>query len=644
MGQHGVTHPLPKRLREAGVSAASVTQVSNIVLGQAGSVRVTKESFDTSCYAGTFGLSSPNQQVIWTNYGDYPGGQPPVVSPIANGTPADIGSFSSGVGLVFYINTYTPGAVCANQTYLSTDPNAAQVYQTGTDSWTIYWEDNHVAPNIDDNDLVVRVERLPRDVTVPASAAMEGPDAPNQHRSADPVNTYTGTYTYTRTDLALAGRGPSPTFARAYNSNDTRVTDLGPGWTHNYNVYIGDPADGTGDRYLIGPDGRSDRYTHNPDGSYTPPPALTTTLVMKTDLTYTATTSGQRVWTFDGYGRLLKITDRYGNASVLGYNANRQLVSISDAAGRGSLSLSYNTAGLLASVTDWMSPARSVQFGYDASGRLHSVTDRAGKITTYGYDGTTSRLTTITDANGHVAVTMTYDVQGRVATQKDALGLTTGQQTTFTYPASQPGATTVTYPATSYDGYLPTVADTYDAQARVTQRVSRPSATETSSVSFTYDANGNSSSTTDARGTTSFTCWDIDYSGAPTSSACACTFSSSSSLAPTATASRLPACAPSSSSPEPPPAFSALASRASSLKLHRATRPSDQPSIYSTSPLTAGLITRNSPPENLTHTRHVPVIKTSRTTTRHPGVWIRKTHASIGENGCPNAGAHVSLW
>lgn len=159
---------------------------------------------------------------------------------------------------------------------------------------------------------------------------------------------------------------------------------------------------------------------------------------------------------------------------------------MSDPAGRGSLTFGY-TNGNLTSVTDWASPARSVQFGYDTSSppRLHTVTDRNGKTPTFGYDGTSSRLTTITDANKHTALTLTYGTayngQLGVATQKDARGLSTGQQTTFSYVTNGDGTktTTVTYPTTSFDGTAPTLADTYDAQGRLIKRVSHPSASQT---------------------------------------------------------------------------------------------------------------------------------------------------------------------
>jgi YD repeat-containing protein len=65
-------------------------------------------------------------------------------------------------------------------------------------------------------------------------------------------------------------------------------------------------------------------------------------------------------------------------------------------------------------VADWASSPRELVFGYDASNRLSTVTDRAGKTTTYQYDGSTTRLTKIIDANAHTAVENHYDSNGRV--------------------------------------------------------------------------------------------------------------------------------------------------------------------------------------------------------------------------------------
>jgi RHS repeat-associated protein len=352
-------------------------------------------------------------------------------------------------------------------------------------------------------------------VSEPIPPGTEHNQHPNGETGGDPVDTFTGSFGYTHRDVAIPGRGPAIDFQRTYNSNDPRVGPLGPGWTHNYASRLVLADDQTGDLYLIGPQGRSDRYELNPDGSFTPPSAIHTQLALNPDGTYTATLQDQSTWVFDSGGRLIALRDRYGNSSNLSYAAGK-LAAISDPAGRGSLSLGY-TSGRLTSLTDWASPVRTVTYQYDGNGRLWKVTDREGKTTTFTYDGTSHRLASLIDARNHVALTLTYEAQGRVQTQKDARGLTTGETTSFGYVINGDGTrvTTITAPPTSFEpSFNPTLVDTYSAQGWITQRVSHPSTTETLSETYSYDADGDRSSVTNPRGNTSDFCYDVDYSGA----------------------------------------------------------------------------------------------------------------------------------
>ncbi|MBI4494229.1 MAG: RHS repeat protein [Chloroflexi bacterium] len=223
---------------------------------------------------------------------------------------------------------------------------------------------------------------------------------------------------------------------------------------------------------------------------------------------------------FDAAGKLKYVDDRYGNRTTLSYDpTSGKLTSVTDPANRGSLTLGYDpTSGLLTSVSDWASPARVVRYEY-SSGRLWKVTDREGKTTTLGYDGTSTRLTSITDANTHTAVTMTYDAQGRVATQKDAKGLATGQQTSLAYATNADGTTTttVTYPATSFDGnWTFKVEETYDLQGRLVKRLSKPTSAPAEWITeeYGYDSSRNRVWAKDGRGNTTTFCYDVDYSGA----------------------------------------------------------------------------------------------------------------------------------
>ena len=107
------------------------------------------------------------------------------------------------------------------------------------------------------------------------------------------------------------------------------------------------------------------------------------------------------------------------------------------------ITLGYNASGKLQSVT--APDLRTVQYGYDAQGRLESATDTAGatrhyvyenasfpnaltglvdenqqRHSTWGYDSS-GRAESTTEAGGAGAVTLTYNAD-RTVTATDALG------------------------------------------------------------------------------------------------------------------------------------------------------------------------------------------------------------------------------
>jgi YD repeat-containing protein len=311
-----------------------------------------------------------------------------------------------------------------------------------------------------------------------ASEAQSAAETVDSGTVGDPVITLTGLYTYTHTDLTVAGASPSTHFARSYNSLDTRLTPLGPGWTHSYNIRVdfpGDPA-APDDVFLVQADARSDRYTFNSrTKTYTRPVGLDTTLSIDDDGGFTARNADKSIWKFDSVGQLTTLTDASGTSSEVTYGSNGEVASVTDAAHRGSLTFTYDRclAGRLCSIADWLNPPRTVQFGYDSGGRLQRSTDRNGNATTYTYDGASERMSTLTDANGHVALTLGYDASGRVVKQQDARGLTTGQLTTFTYSTHPDGTktTTSTYPPAGFNpDWSSSITDTYDALGRLVLR------------------------------------------------------------------------------------------------------------------------------------------------------------------------------
>ncbi len=349
-------------------------------------------------------------------------------------------------------------------------------------------------------------------------AALEKAGLPSRGATGG-VDTYSGLFRIAAGDMVLGGRGPSIAFARTYNSLDTVDGPLGPGWTHTYNMRI--VQNGGGQLAVVGADGRRDVYTSLGGGAFSSPSGVVSVLSQNVGTgVYTVTNPDQSTATFDADGKLTALTDRFGNTSTMTYSSGK-LVSVSSPDGRGSLTLAYDpTSGKLTSITDWADTPNTVTFTYDSNTpkRLWKVTDREGEITEYAYSGTSSRLTSITNANANVVLTMTYDGSNRVATQKDARGLTSGEQVIYSYVTNGDGTktTTVTFPPTSYQpGFDPQFVDTHNTSGQLTSRVTKPvsGGGEDATTSFTYNGNGFRDSVTDPRGFQTLFCFDVNLAG-----------------------------------------------------------------------------------------------------------------------------------
>ncbi len=197
-------------------------------------------------------------------------------------------------------------------------------------------------------------------------------------------------------------------------------------------------------------------------------------------------------------GRLIQSTDTSNNSLTYTYTGS-QLTKITTANGDYT-SFVYTGALLTSVVTSYtnasgLQTATRVRYGYDASNRLTTVTtdlspndnsiaDGKTYVTTYGYNGTSKQISSITQGDGS-SLGVTYDGSGRVIvlTQTTASGVS--RSTYFGYQLS--GRTTIT----DWQGNVTTMV--YDANGRLTQMVSPP-ATPGGGLqvqAFGYDANGN---------------------------------------------------------------------------------------------------------------------------------------------------------
>ncbi|MBI2773136.1 MAG: RHS repeat-associated core domain-containing protein [Chloroflexi bacterium] len=320
---------------------------------------------------------------------------------------------------------------------------------------------------------------------------------PDGAYSKDPVNLATGVFTARADDLAMPGRVLPLAFSRWYNSSDTTPGPLGPAWTHSYNSQVTDSGSSV---EIRGGTGRRDVFTRSPDGTYAPPIGVFDTLVKNADSSFTLILRDQVRYEFSTTGSLTRIHEPAGNQITFGY-VSGNLSTITDTSGRQT-ALTYDTASRLIQIQDLL--ARRVSYAYDAQGRLSTVTDRIGNQAgqdplqhrwTYAYDGGTQRITTITDPDGRVIVTNTYDGQGRVTQQRDGLSALTQ----IAYAGSQ---TTVTDPRGHQTVYA------FDSRMRILGQTDTVGS-NTYALSYTYDAAGHRTSVTDRNGQRTDLTYDV---------------------------------------------------------------------------------------------------------------------------------------
>lgn len=370
-------------------------------------------------------------------------------------------------------------------------------------------------------DHIVQAPKPPRHARTLGTRGKNG-------RAGEPVNTSTGNYTTAGIDLTLADVGPSITLGRTFNSLDTATAgSFGPGWAATYDqrlirqddesvVFVQDdgqqvyfeaefnevPSDQVEDQ-----DGDVGTVAQQPTGNYQIDPGFELTL--KRDLPsgiWTLTEPDQTRRVFDGAGRLLTITDRYG-ATLTTVYSNGQLAEVYTANQRCAF------GWVNARITSIACPSGSLRYSYDGANRLHTMTDLGGAVTSYRYNDQ-HQLTSIVDGAGRLMVENVYDASGRVIQQREGI---TGW-TTFSYG-------TATRTTTYVDANGQQLTDTYDDRDRLLQRTDALGHTERYSYDdadralsytnaldatwrYSYDQAGNLLTETDPLGAT----WRYQYS------------------------------------------------------------------------------------------------------------------------------------
>jgi YD repeat-containing protein len=265
--------------------------------------------------------------------------------------------------------------------------------------------------------------------TPPPASAPETTPGPGCPSCGHPITLASGNTYISQNDLTIPGIGGGLKLTRSWNSLwPTSQLAFGTGlfgnnWRSTYE-----------ERVFLGTDGTI-KYSRS-DGSFWSfllygSPAIYH-LVAPANGQATMTEQGTTSWTitfqngerrlFDyNSGWLTQIIDRNGNQTVLAYDSLSRLTSVTDSVSRhlyfsyGSSS-SYLVTGVSSDV------GVSLSYAYDSQGRLLTVTKPDQTTVLFQYNSN-SFITAVTDSQGKILESHTYDSTGRGLTSSRANGV-----------------------------------------------------------------------------------------------------------------------------------------------------------------------------------------------------------------------------
>jgi YD repeat-containing protein len=247
------------------------------------------------------------------------------------------------------------------------------------------------------------------------------------------VNVATGNLLVRELDVAVEATGLDVDVERFYNSLSGSTSVLGAGWglTTGTDVRIDVQAEGS--VTLFGPTGFADTFIRQSGGNFLVPPGVQGGLVENGDGTYSVSLDDSSdTLTFAAGGRLIEQTIEDGTGHLLSYDGAGRLASITDSDG-GVTSFHYDpVSGRLLEIVE--PDEGSHEYEYDELDRLRLHRDPLARESTFAYTG--GRLTKIVDRSG-VETRFSYDGAGRVTAKVEVADPVTGAgpTTEYTYNA-----------------------------------------------------------------------------------------------------------------------------------------------------------------------------------------------------------------
>ena len=241
-----------------------------------------------------------------------------------------------------------------------------------------------------------------------------------------PIDLTSGNTYIVQSDVKLPGLSGGLALLRTWNSlwpptqSALQIGLFGPNWrsTFEERVFLGS------DNYMKY--GRSDGtfWSFGWAGDHwnvAAPANVSASLAMGTSY-YTITFQNGEQRLFDNStGHLIEIIDRNGNATTLSYDSQGRLTTVADPASRH-LYFAYGNGSsyLVTGVTSDVGLAFS--YSYDSQGRLAQVTRPDQSTVNFQYNSQ-SLITAVTDSNGKILESHTYDTSGRGLTATRANGV-----------------------------------------------------------------------------------------------------------------------------------------------------------------------------------------------------------------------------
>ena len=251
--------------------------------------------------------------------------------------------------------------------------------------------------------------------SVPAEEKVEG--AAKETTVADPVDVYSGAHLLKNTLMKLFG-GQGLSLVAEYSSTNLRSSMLGIGWHHNYEKYL---VLSPNEVFVYSTPVAFAKYavTTNPTVFMCTTPGkqgyVLSVDVGSVNYRYRINCNSEKTEYYNADGLLSKVVDHQGFETLISYTDS--LVTITDSITGKSIYLQKNADNKITRVYD--DAERETVLTYTGN-QLTNICDVNHNNLSYTYDNEGKVLYGI-DANGVRFFENTYDIYGRVKTQKDAI-------------------------------------------------------------------------------------------------------------------------------------------------------------------------------------------------------------------------------